>query len=177
MKLTPKDTVGLLLVAGTLGALYVHVSPDGHASRHPSSVADGGGSATTAVESSAVAFVNVNVLPMDRDRVLRNQVVIVEDGFVQSIGPAGQMKRPPGALIIPGDGSRYLVPGLTDAHVHLEGNPQQWLKLFVANGVTTVFNLEGEQRHLELRDLIRSEEVLGPTMYTSGPFTNEPRQE
>ena len=177
MKLSSKDTVGLLLVAGTLGTLYLHIGPDGHASKHPSSARGGGGSVTTAVESSAVAFVNVNVLPMDRDRVLRNQVVIVEGGFVQSIGPAGQMRPPPGALIVPGDGSRYLVPGLTDAHVHLEEDAEQWLKLFVANGVTTVFNLEGEPRHLELRDRIRSDEVLGPTMYTSGPFTNEPRIE
>ena len=177
MKLTPKDTVGLLLVAGTLGVLYVHIGPDGHASKHPSSVADGGGSVTTAVEGSAGAFVNVNVLPMDRDRVLQNQIVIVEGGFVRSIGPVGQIEPPPGALIIPGDGSKYLMPGLTDAHVHLEEDAEQWLELFVANGVTTVFNLEGEPRHLELRDRIRSEEVLGPTMYTSGPFTNEPRVE
>ena len=52
MKLTPKDTVGLLLIAGTLGTLYVHIGPDGHASKHPSLVADGGGSVTTAVQGS-----------------------------------------------------------------------------------------------------------------------------
>jgi hypothetical protein len=175
MKLTPKDTAGLLLVAGTLGTLFVHIGPDGHASKHPSVVADSGGSVTTAVQGSTVAFVNVNVLPMDQEGVLRNQVVIVEGGFVRGIGPIGQIEPPPGALIIPGDGSKYLVPGLTDAHVHLEEDAEQWLELFVANGVTTVFNLEGEQRHLELRDRILSEEVLGPTMYTSGPFTNAPR--
>ena len=175
MKLTPKDAVGLLLVVGTLGTLFFHVGPDGHASKHPGSVADGGGSVTTAVQGSAVAFVNVNVLPMDREGILRNQVVIVEGDFIRDIGPIGQIEPPPGALIIPGDGSKYLVPGLTDAHVHLEEDAEQWLELFVAFGVTTVFNLEGEQRHLQLRDRIRSEEVLGPTMYTSGPFTNAPR--
>ena len=67
------------------------------------------------------------------------------------------------------------MPGLTDAHVHLEEGAEQLLKLFVAKGVTTVFNLEGEQRHLDLRERIFSGEVVGPTMYTSGPFTNEPR--
>lgn len=179
MKLTPKDTVGLLLVVGTLGALFVHIGPDGHASKHPRSVADAGGSVTTAVGSNTVAFVNVNVLPMDRDwaRVLRNQVVIVEGDFVKSVGPLEGFEPPDDALIIDGGGTKYLVPGLTDAHVHLEEGAEQWLKLFVAKGVTTVFNLEGEQRHLELRERIFRKEVVGPTIYTSGPFTNEPRIE
>jgi hypothetical protein len=177
MKLTPKDTVGLLLVVGTLSALYVHIGPEGHAAKHPSTVPDAGGSITTAVGSNTVAFVNVNVLPMDRDRarVLHNQVVIVEGDFVRSISPVEGFDLPNDVLIIKGGGTKYLVPGLTDAHVHLEEGAEQLLKLFVAKGVTTVFNLEGEQRHLDLRERIFSGEVVGPTVYTSGPFTNEPR--
>ena len=171
MKLTSKDTVGLLLVAGTLGTLFVHIGPDGHAPT--SSVGDGGGSITTPVASNTVAFVDVNVLPMEQDEVLRNQVVIVEGSFVRQIGPVGDVVPPPGALIIPGDGTRYLVPGLTDAHVHLDEYAEESLPLFVANGVTTVFNLRGEERHLELRDRIRSGEDFGPAIYTSGPFTDQ----
>ena len=37
-----------------------------------------GGGAT---QATVVAFVNVNVIPMDRERVLRNQTVIVRDGW------------------------------------------------------------------------------------------------
>ncbi len=100
MKLTPKDTVGLLLIVGTLGTLYVHVGPDGHASKHPSLADDGG---------NAVAFWNVNVLPGDRDGgVLRNQVVIVEGGLVQSIRPVEEVELPDDALVIRGDGTKYL---------------------------------------------------------------------
>ncbi len=174
MKLSIKDSVGLALVAGTLGALVVHIGPSGHEARHPTSVADAGSAMTSAAASTPVAFVDVNVVPMEGDAVLHRQVVIAQDGFIRQIGPLGVLEPPAGALIVNGDGTRYLVPGLTDAHVHLPDGAENWLPVFLANGVTTVFNLRGEERHLELRDRIRSGEVIGPTVYTSGPFTNEP---
>lgn len=34
---------------------------------------------TNAQDASAIAFVNVNVIPMDRERVLRNQTVVVRN--------------------------------------------------------------------------------------------------
>ncbi|MEE2898618.1 MAG: amidohydrolase family protein [Gemmatimonadota bacterium] len=172
MKLTTKDTVGLLLVVGTVGALLVHIGPDGHAAKHPLALTDGGGSATTAIENNTVAFVNVNVLPMNGEGILANQVVVVEGGFVRRIGPIGEVSVPIGALQINGNGTQFVMPGLTDAHVHLGDDARDWLPLFVANGVTTVFNLRGDPGHLRLRDQIRSREVLGPMMYTSGPFTS-----
>jgi len=174
MKLSAKDTIGLVLVAGTLGTLAVHIGPRGHEARHPTSVADAGSSVTIATPATTLAFVDVNVLPMDGETVLRRQVVIVEGGFIRRIGPVGELEPPVGAQVINGDGVRYLVPGLTDAHVHLPEGAENWLSLFVANGVTTVFNLEGDDSHLALRERIRAGKVVGPTLYTSGPFTNEP---
>src|SRR5688572_14582317 len=65
-----------------------------------------------------VAFVNVNVIPMDRERVLRNQTVIVRDGVIAEIGEAKRIKVPTGAQQIDGSG-KFLIPGLSDMHVHL----------------------------------------------------------
>src|SRR5688500_14118837 len=42
--------------------------------------------AQTAPVSQAVAFVDVNVVPMDRERVLERQTVIVRDGRIAAIG-------------------------------------------------------------------------------------------
>jgi imidazolonepropionase-like amidohydrolase len=177
MKFSPKDTVGLVLVAGTLGVLLVHIGPEGHAARHPTAMADGGRSVTVAARERTVAFVDVNVIPMDSRRPLYRQVVLVEGDFVKRIGPVGQVTIPPNAVQIVGDGSQYIVPGLTDAHVHLAEGAESWLGLFVANGVTTVFNLQGDDRHLGLRDRLRDGSLLGPTLYTSGPYTNLPEIE
>jgi hypothetical protein len=47
--------------------------------------------------------------------------------------------------------------------------------LFVANGVTTVLNLYGTPSFLELRGRVARGEMLGPAIYTSGPFiSNSP---
>ena len=172
MHLTTKDRIGLLMVASTFGALLLHNAPTGHRSTHVGPVADAGGSVTSAVDVPTYAFVDVNVVPMDRDRVLHHQVVLVRDGFVTRIGDVGVVEPPAGARIVDGGGTRYLAPGLTDAHVHLGDEPRRLLELFVANGVTTVFNLEGTRDHLALREAVRSGELTGPTIYTAGPFVD-----
>ncbi len=45
----------------------------------------------------------------------------------------------------------------------------------MAYGVTTVFNLAGSSVHLDWRRRIESGELVGPTIYTSGRFIDEPR--
>src|SRR5215213_29423 len=130
---------------------------------------------TNAAEPSGVvlAFVDVNVVPMDGERVLAGQTVVVRDGRVAELGPSKRVKAPRGAVVVDGRG-KYLLPGLTDMHVHLrnydEADTAALLKLYVARGVTTVLNLSGTPRHLELRGRVTKGELFGPTIYTSGPF-------
>lgn len=119
----------------------------------------------------SIAFVNVNVVPFDRERVLEGQTVIVRDGRITQIGPANKIKVPAGALKIDGRG-KYLTPGLADMHVHLSPAPDlagQQLQLFLANGVTTVRNMIGRPEHLLLREKVAKGELPGPTIYTAGP--------
>src|SRR5690348_5013930 len=66
--------------------------------------------------SKTIAFVDVNVVPFDRERVLEAQTVIVREGRIAQIGPASKVKVPAGALKIDGRG-KYLMPGLADMHV------------------------------------------------------------
>jgi hypothetical protein len=124
-----------------------------------------------------IAIVNVNVLPMSDDRVLAAHTVVVENGIITRMGAVGSVSIPPAAYTIDGAG-KYLIPGLVDLHVHLASNPEDerraLLKLFVANGVTTVLNLRGTPEILELRSAVAAGRVFGPTLYTAGPFVNEP---
>src|SRR2546422_9361934 len=87
------------------------------------------------------AFVNVNVVAMDSERVLNGQTVIVRDGRIVEIGAAEQVKIPEGALRIDGQG-KYLMPGLVDMHIHGINDDDKTvakeLFLYVAYGVTTV---------------------------------------
>ncbi|MET0405740.1 MAG: amidohydrolase family protein, partial [Cystobacter sp.] len=115
----------------------------------------------------AVAFVDVNVVPMDSDRVLSAQTVIVRDGIITALGPSASITIPPDVQRIEAPG-QYLMPGLSDFHIHLHSDEQ--LLSYLAHGVTTVFELNGTARHLKLRDQIARREVLGPRLYTSSPL-------
>src|SRR3979411_1462580 len=68
--------------------------------------------------AAGIAFVNVNLIRMDRERVEPGQTVIVRGDRIAVIGASTAMPVPPDAMVIQGAG-RYLVPGLTDAHVHI----------------------------------------------------------
>ena len=70
------------------------------------------------VSAQTVAFTNVNVIPMDRERVLANQTVVVKNGLIVEIGDTKKVKLPKDALRIDGTG-KYLIPGLVDMHTHL----------------------------------------------------------
>jgi len=126
----------------------------------------------------AVAFVGVNVVPMDRERIIEQQTVIIQDGSIAEIGPVSKLKVPSDALQIDGHG-RYLMPGLGDMHVHLSHENEDELVLFLANGVTTVRNMWGALLHLEWRKRINDGDLLGPTIYTTGPIIdgNPPQKE
>ena len=125
---------------------------------------------------TSVAFLNVNVIPMDQQRVLRDQTVLVERGVIARVGPSREVRVPAGATIIDGRG-KYLTPGLIDVHVHLAGTRDEQLailKLFLARGVTTVLNMRGSLEHLALRAEVAQARVPGPTIFTVGPYINEP---
>ncbi|MDQ6893328.1 MAG: amidohydrolase family protein [Acidobacteriota bacterium] len=122
---------------------------------------------TPASNSSPTAFVGVYVVPMDSERVLRDQTVVVSGGRIQAVGSAGSTPIPKGARVVRAAG-QYLMPGLADMHVHLY-SPEE-LTLNVANGVTTVFNLDGRPVHLRWRQRIAAGELLGPAIYSAGPM-------
>jgi imidazolonepropionase-like amidohydrolase len=114
-----------------------------------------------------VAFINVTVVPMDREHVLEHQTVLVRDGRIAEIGLAERVHVPSGAVRI--DRRRkYLMLGLADMHVHPEDD-QLELALFVANGVTMIRTMHGRPDQLRWRSQTATGELIGPTMYVSGP--------
>jgi tetratricopeptide (TPR) repeat protein len=118
-------------------------------------------------QQPSVAILHVHVIPMDRERVLDDQTVVIADGRIAQVGPSSSVRVPASAKKIDGKG-KYLIPGLTDAHVHLYSTIE--FPLYLANGVTTVFNLDGRPAHLLWRKQVASGEILGPTIFTTGPI-------
>ncbi|MHC4681568.1 MAG: amidohydrolase family protein, partial [Planctomycetota bacterium] len=115
---------------------------------------------------AVVAFVNVNAVPMDRERILPGQTVIVRGERISEMGPVDAIDVPESAHCIDGR-DKYLMPGLVDMHAHVEDFQ---LTPYIANGVTTVRNMWGLDYHLKLREEIKQGNVIGPTLFTTGPI-------
>lgn len=127
-----------------------------------------------AAASGTVAFVDVTVLPMDTERVLTGQTVIVKGERITEIGQVASVRVPEGAQKIDGRG-KFLIPGLAELHGHNPplGSSKQYFEdvfyLFVANGVTTVRSMQGFAGQLEWREKARKGEIVAPTLYLAGP--------
>jgi tetratricopeptide (TPR) repeat protein len=116
---------------------------------------------------AVIAITNVHIIPMDRERVLRDHTVIVRADSIVAVTASGSADVPAGAQRIDGRGG-YLMPGLTDAHVHLYyGNAG--FPSYLAYGVTSVFNLNGSPEVLAARRRVAAGELIGPHIYTTGP--------
>jgi imidazolonepropionase-like amidohydrolase len=124
----------------------------------------------------ATAFVGVNVVTMASPVVLTGQTVIVRDGRVAEIGPVTDVEVPADAQVVYGRG-RWLVPGLTDMHVHVRAED---LPRYIENGITTVRDLAGLDSVLAARNssalkpriFVASKLLTGPN--PQNPFFSAP---
>jgi imidazolonepropionase-like amidohydrolase len=125
--------------------------------------------------ADTTAFVNVNVFPMNREAVITQQTIVVEDGLIVTIGEVDAVPVPEHANVVDGT-DRFLIPGLAEMHAHVPGadsaDLDRYFTLFVANGVTTVRGMLGQPSHLQLRDDLLAGDAFGPRLITSGPSLN-----
>lgn len=132
-----------------------------------------GVAAAQAPERGSFAFTNINVVPMDSERVIEGQTVVVEDGRITALGPAASTNVPDGATPIDGQG-KYLMPGLGELHGHIPftnaaGEAEDVLMLFLAGGATTVRGMQGHSSQIELRQRIADGEIVGPRLWLAAP--------
>lgn len=131
---------------------------------------------TASIAAQTIAFVGVNVIPMDRERTLTNQTVIVRNGVIAEIGDAAKLKLPKDAIAVQAQG-KYLIPGLVDMHTHLLSDSDEYpdsiapdeLRVVIANGVTTVRFMIGTPELLKLRAQSAEGEIVAPTLYVASP--------
>jgi imidazolonepropionase-like amidohydrolase len=119
-------------------------------------------------DSSLTVFKNVNIIPMNTETILEGYNVVIKDGKIVKIGKPWKTRAPKNSMVIDGK-SKYLVPGLTDMHVHwLQGDDE--LTLYLANGITTIRDMFGNYGKLGHRERIEEGEILGPRLYISTPL-------
>lgn len=131
--------------------------------------------ASFAFQSPTLVLSDVNVVDVETGELLAGRALLVRDGRIERIEPSADLAIPAGATVVEGRG-RFAVPGLVDAHVHLnEGDDPGDLWLYLANGVTTVRSMHGDAYTLSLRERVRKGELAGPRILTTGPTTAQVR--
>lgn len=96
---------------------------------------------------NTIGIKNVNILNQEGNDFIANQQIILRNGVIQSIDSINVLDK--SITYIDGKG-KYLIPSLTDTHVHLKHSKND-LYLYLANGVTTVWEMFGSDIHLEWR--------------------------
>lgn len=140
-------------------------------------LAAGIAAAVPSAQQTAVVFERVNVIPMDRERVLADQTVVTSGDRIAAIGPAAEVTVPAGATRVDGSG-RYLIPALAEMHAHVPAGQnaaqaERVLLMYAANGIGTIRSMLGDPSHFRLRERAVRGEIIAPqTIYLSGPSFN-----
>ncbi|CAM3668287.1 amidohydrolase family protein [Flavobacterium gelidilacus] len=113
---------------------------------------------------------NVNVVPMNSNLVLKNQDVKIKDGKIIEISKSKKSKNKT-VKIIDGKGM-YLMPSLSDAHVHFpetEKEMEKVMQLNIINGITKLRSMRGDWNHVKWREKYNAETSYYPKLYISAP--------
>ncbi len=122
--------------------------------------------AQTPTPARRLVLVHANVIDGTGAAPFRDVTVVAEGGRIVSIGAAGAVG-PAGDTI--NVGGRWVVPGMIDAHTHIQTLAA--MKRALESGVTTVRS--ASTPHYEdvgLRALVRNGTLLGPEMLAAGVF-------
>jgi imidazolonepropionase-like amidohydrolase len=128
-------------------------------------------SLTACTQGDTTAYIGATVWDGTGGPPIPNAVIVVENGKIRSIGPAG-------TVAVPGDASemylngKWVIPGLIDAHTHAE----RWtLTRFVAYGVTSLRDVGGPlDSVMALREDVELGSIPGPRMYVAGAMLDAP---
>ena len=128
------------------------------------------------------------LLDVHNGKTLNDQAIVIEGGKIVSVGAMTQANRSSGDRLIDLPNATVL-PGLTDAHTHLTGDPKNIgyqalgisvpratlsgarnARLTLEAGFTTVRNVGADgYSDVALRDAINDGDIPGPRMLVSGP--------
>jgi len=158
---------GLIVVLIALGMITLFILITGTVDRIYGGQTVIAGHSQFQTDIKPTAITNVNVLSPDGTEMLAGRTVLMDEGKILSVAQNGSV--PDGVSVIDGRG-KYLIPGLTDSHAHLQRSPNDLL-LYVANGVTQIRSMGGSDADLDLKREIENGRI-GPHFYVSSPSMN-----
>ncbi|HEU4530407.1 MAG TPA: amidohydrolase family protein [Steroidobacteraceae bacterium] len=132
--------------------------------------------AAAASAAEETVFRDVAVIDVLSGEVRPGHDVRVRADKIVAVTPSSA--QPPTQVRIVAGAGRFLIPGLAEMHAHVpppaeqRARGEQLLRLYVANGVTTIRGMLGAPWHLDLRKDIEAGRVLGPRFFAGAPSLN-----
>lgn len=149
------------------------------------------------VSATAKTFIkNVTLLDVEKQKLVPNATVCITGNTITAIDTKNKTTVPADAVIIDGSG-KFLMPGMTDAHVHFSQsgglytrpdainlvsvmpyekdiewgkmNMQGVLKRYLQNGITNVIDVGSTTNYLQLREKFAGKSYA-PSVYMTGPL-------
>jgi imidazolonepropionase-like amidohydrolase len=139
---------------------------------------------------------NTNVIDVRSGKVIKEASVLIKDDLIQEVFTNKKMKLPPGTTVLDGT-SKYVMPGMTDAHIHFFqsgglytrpdafdfthivpyqkereftfNNTSDYFRRYLRMGITTVADVGGPMSNFIIRDSI-SKTVISPHVLVTGPL-------
>ena len=146
--------------------------------------------------NTQVLIRNANVLDVENKKLLAGYSVVVQDGKIIAVEKDRQYKLAPGTVVIDGTG-KYLIPGLTDAHVHffqsgglfarpdaidlrkfqpyekeikwVHDHMEEFLRQYISAGITSVIDVGATLNFLAQKDSFQRK-TYAPLIYMTGPL-------
>ncbi len=135
--------------------------------------------ATLMAQPSAVLIRDVTVIDGTGRPALPGASVLIRGERIAQVA-RGVITAPAGATVIDGRG-KFLIPGLFDVHIHLQGSTRdakagvRALHGFLYSGFTTVFDAGNDPDYIfPLRDQERAGTLVGPRLYATGGVVTAP---
>ncbi len=131
--------------------------------------------ATRDIPKGSVVLRGARIITMNGDEVIEHGEILIRNNRIEAIGRSGTLDIPAGTKVVDVSG-KTIVPGFVDTHAHLrarDGIHRTDVWPFLANlayGVTATRDPQtGNTEVLSYADMVRTGQVLGPRVYSTGP--------
>ena len=117
----------------------------------------------------SIVLENATIIIGDGSLPIENTVVVIKDGKIIKTGIVGQVEYSKNAKVLNLKG-KWILPGFMNLHFHINTVEQEEvLKTLLQFGITTIRNAAATPEFgVQLRDKIRTSEIVGPRMLTAG---------
>lgn len=127
---------------------------------------------TPSAKAVALALTHVTVIDTAGGPLKPDMTVVIQGNRIVEVAKTNEVRVPKNAKTVNATG-KFLIPGLWDMHVHWY--EQNYLQLFIANGVTGTRQMYGVPMFQQWRKQIEVGELLGPHILIPSPIVDGPK--